>query len=35
MPKYELTIVKTYSVKVSAKSEQDAYEAARHARGDK
>jgi hypothetical protein len=27
MPKYEMTIVKTYSVKVSAKSEQDAYEA--------
>ena len=27
MPKYELTIVKTYSVKVSAENEQDAYEA--------
>ena len=27
MPKYEMTIVKTYSVKVSAENEQDAYEA--------
>jgi len=27
MPKYELTIVKTYSVKVSAENEQAAYEA--------